>query len=58
MQETSTKQAARFSCFLLHAAFLLWLLSNLEYVGEVSFEMLVDFQRITRYYIPEDRGSS
>jgi hypothetical protein len=45
----------RFSCFLLHAGFLLWLLFNPEYVGEVSSETLVDFQRIILHHIPEDR---
>jgi hypothetical protein len=41
------------TCF--HARFLLGLIFDPEEVGDMFLRNVVDFQRITRRYIPEDR---
>jgi hypothetical protein len=38
----------------MHAVFVFGLFFNLEDEGDISPEILIDFQRTTRRYIPED----
>jgi hypothetical protein len=41
--------------YLCHAAFSFGLIFDPKDDGDISYEIPVDFQRITRRYIPEDR---